>query len=84
MTAPTVDGTDAVGDDPAPDEGARSEEPVAPPPRFPWWPAPAAMALALVTRLPLLGYPKVLVFDEVYYAPDAVDTLQWAAEHGRA
>jgi len=84
VTAPTVDGTDAVGDDPVPDEGARSEEPVAPPPRFPWWPAPAAMALALVTRLPLLGYPKVLVFDEVYYAPDAVDTLQWAAEHGRA
>ena len=42
------------------------------------------MALALITRLPLLGYPKVLVFDEVYYATDAVDTLQWGAEHGRA
>lgn len=83
MTAPIVDGADAVGDDATTDEGGLPEEPLAPPPRFSW-PAPAAMALALVTRLPLLGYPKVLVFDEVYYATDAVDTLQWAAEHGRA
>lgn len=42
------------------------------------------MVIALATRLPGLGSPPFLVFDEVFYAPDALDTLQWGAERGRA
>lgn len=42
------------------------------------------MAVAAATRLPLLAHPPFMVFDEVFYAPDALDTLQWGAERGRA
>lgn len=49
-----------------------------------WWVAALVAVVTLATRLPLLGYPKVLVFDEIFYAPDALDLLQWGAERGRA
>jgi 4-amino-4-deoxy-L-arabinose transferase-like glycosyltransferase len=42
------------------------------------------MAIALVTRLPGLTSPGVLVFDEQYYAPGAAEMLQWGAVHGLA
>lgn len=35
---------------------------------------------ALLVRLPRLGRPRALVFDEVYYAADARDLLRWGAE----
>ncbi len=47
----------------------------------------ALWIVGLVTfavRLPYLARPPVYVFDEVYYAPDAADLLQWGAESGRA
>ncbi len=53
-------------------------------PALRWWPSLVPMAVALVTRLPRLGHPPFMVFDEVFYAPDALDTLQWGAERGRA
>jgi dolichyl-phosphate-mannose--protein O-mannosyl transferase len=37
-------------------------------------------ALVLVTRGPRLGRPASLVFDEVYYAPDAADLLRHGVE----
>lgn len=40
-------------------------------------------ALAVVTRLPDLGRPGVLVFDEAFYAPDAADLVRWGSEHGQ-
>ena len=44
----------------------------------------AAVGLgALLLRLPGLGQPRVFVFDELYYAPDAADLLRWGAEHGQ-
>lgn len=39
--------------------------------------------LAVLTRLPGLGRPAVLVFDETFYAPDAADLLRWGSEHGQ-
>lgn len=38
----------------------------------------------MVVRLPLLTRPANYVFDEVFYAADALDLLQWGAESGRA
>jgi len=47
--------------------------------------APAALvALVLVTRLPRLGRPRALVFDEVYYALDAADLLRYGVESSPA
>ena len=43
-----------------------------------------AMAVAVVTRIPGLGQPGVLVFDEQYYVPGAAEMLQWGAMHGLA
>ena len=48
------------------------------------WATPLAMAVAVVTRIPGLGQPGVLVFDEQYYAPGAAEMLQWGAVHGLA
>jgi dolichyl-phosphate-mannose--protein O-mannosyl transferase len=48
------------------------------------WAAPLVMTLAVVTRIPGLGQPGVLVFDEQYYAPGAAEMLQWGAVHGLA
>lgn len=39
--------------------------------------------LAVLSRLPALGRPGVLVFDEAFYAPDAADLLRWGSEHGQ-
>lgn len=39
--------------------------------------------LAVALRLPHLTRPRVLVFDEIFYAPDAADLLRWGSEHGR-
>lgn len=45
---------------------------------------PWAVALVnLVLRLPRLAKPSVLVFDEVFYVPDASDLLRWGIEQGR-
>ena len=38
---------------------------------------------AVVLRLPHLVRPRVLVFDEIFYAPDAADLLRWGSEHGQ-
>ncbi len=38
---------------------------------------------AFLLRLPALGRPATLVFDELFYAPDAADLLRWGAEHGQ-
>lgn len=38
---------------------------------------------ALLVRLPGLGRPRSLVFDELFYAPDAADLLRWGSEHGQ-
>ncbi len=47
--------------------------------------APAALVgLVLVTRLPRLGRPRALVFDEVYYALDAADLLRHGVESSPA
>lgn len=40
-------------------------------------------AVAVLLRLPALGRPDTLVFDEVFYAPDAADLLRWGTEHGQ-
>lgn len=48
------------------------------------WTPPTLAVLAVLLRLPGLGRPGVLVFDEVFYAPDAADLLRWGSEHGRA
>lgn len=40
-------------------------------------------AVAVLLRLPALGRPGTLVFDEIFYAPDAADLLRWGAEHGQ-
>lgn len=87
--APTVvapiAGSEAVGPEDAGSEAPRPEvASEATGSRGRPWPIVVAMLVALVTRLPLLGYPKTMVFDEVFYAPDALDTLQWGAEHGQA
>ena len=37
-------------------------------------------AIAFVTRLPGLGYPNTLVFDETYYAKDAYSLLRFGYE----
>lgn len=47
------------------------------------WAAPAAMLLALVTRLPGFTRPGFLVFDEQYYVSNAADLIQWGSVHGR-
>ena len=45
------------------------------------WAAPFGLvALVLATRLPRLDRPRVMVFDEVYYAPDAADLLRHGVE----
>lgn len=47
--------------------------------------APVALvALVLVTRLPRLGRPRAMVFDEVYYALDAADLLRHGVESSPA
>ena len=47
--------------------------------------APLALAgLVLVTRLPRLGRPRSMVFDEVYYALDAADLLRHGVESSPA
>jgi 4-amino-4-deoxy-L-arabinose transferase-like glycosyltransferase len=38
---------------------------------------------ALVLRLPALTRPRALVFDEVFYAPDAADLIRWGSERGK-
>jgi dolichyl-phosphate-mannose-protein mannosyltransferase len=40
--------------------------------------------LAFVARLPALGRPGHLVFDELFYAPDAASLLRWGQEQGPA
>ena len=47
------------------------------------WAAPLTMALALLTRLPGLSRPGVLVFDEQYWVTGAVDLIQWGSTHGQ-
>ncbi|MGH9188262.1 MAG: phospholipid carrier-dependent glycosyltransferase, partial [Acidimicrobiales bacterium] len=42
----------------------------------------ALVAATAATRLPNLGRPRVLVFDEVYYALDAADLLRRGVEQG--
>ncbi|MGH9188217.1 MAG: glycosyltransferase family 39 protein, partial [Acidimicrobiales bacterium] len=45
---------------------------------------PAALvAGCLAVRLPRLGTPRVMVFDEIYYALDATDLLRYGVEPGR-
>jgi dolichyl-phosphate-mannose--protein O-mannosyl transferase len=45
------------------------------------WAAPVGLVvLVLATRLPRLDRPRVMVFDEVYYAPDAADLLRHGVE----
>jgi len=39
-------------------------------------------AVTFVVRLPLLTRPRGYVFDEIFYASDAADLLQWGAETG--
>ena len=39
--------------------------------------------VAFGLRLPALGRPSVLVFDEIFYAPDAADLIRWGSEHGQ-
>jgi len=47
--------------------------------------APAALVgLVLLTRLPRLGRPRAMVFDEVYYALDAADLLRHGVESSPA
>ena len=47
--------------------------------------APAALVgLVRVTRLPRLGRPRAMVFDEVYYALDAADLLRHGVESSPA
>ncbi len=47
--------------------------------------APAGLVLlVLATRLPRLGRPRVMVFDEVYYALDAADLLRHGVESNPA
>ena len=41
------------------------------------------MVLALLTRLPGLSRPGVLVFDEQYWVTGAVDLIQWGSTHGQ-
>lgn len=40
--------------------------------------------VALATRLPRLGDPEVFVFDEVFYANDALDVAEYGVEQGAA
>ena len=47
----------------------------------PWW-SVATGVVAFVLRLVGLERPGVLVFDEIFYAPDAADLLRWGSEHG--
>ena len=45
------------------------------------WTGPLLLALlALILRLPGLGFPKALVFDETYYAKDALSLLNFGYE----
>ncbi|HVX18863.1 MAG TPA: phospholipid carrier-dependent glycosyltransferase [Acidimicrobiales bacterium] len=48
------------------------------------WAVWLAGLVTFAVRLPLLTRPRGYVFDEVFYAADAVDLLQWGAESGRA
>ena len=54
-----------------------------------WWRRPSLVVpwgVALVNlgvRLPRLSKPPVLVFDEVFYVPDASDLLRWGIEQGQ-
>jgi dolichyl-phosphate-mannose-protein mannosyltransferase len=49
------------------------------------WAAPVGLVvLVLATRLPRLGRPRSLVFDEVYYALDAADLLRHGVESNAA
>lgn len=53
--------------------------------RRPPWPAALGLtALVLATRLPNLDRPRVLVFDELYYALDAADLLRHGVERAAA
>lgn len=45
--------------------------------------AAAVGLLAVALRLPALGRPSALVFDELFYAPDAADLIRWGSEHGQ-
>ena len=48
------------------------------------WLVPAAVGVAnLAVRLPRLSKPGVLVFDEIFYAPDANDLLRFGIEQGQ-
>jgi predicted membrane-bound dolichyl-phosphate-mannose-protein mannosyltransferase len=38
---------------------------------------------AFLLRLPALGRPRSLVFDEAFYAPDAADLIRWGSERGK-
>lgn len=42
------------------------------------------VVVALVLRMPRLGFPAVPVYDEVFYVLDAIDLLRWGTESGLA
>lgn len=39
---------------------------------------------SVLLRLPYLGRPGALVYDELFYVPDAADLARWGTEHGTA
>ncbi len=47
------------------------------------WALPVVTAVALVTRLSDLTRLPVLVFDELYWVPNATDLIQWGSTHGQ-
>jgi len=70
------------------DDPSVPEPPTLPPragrrlPRRMWWIAAGAGVAALATRLPLLTHPRVLVFDEVFYATQGWEISRTGVEQG--
>ncbi|MCU1688905.1 MAG: putative protein O-mannosyl transferase, partial [Jatrophihabitantaceae bacterium] len=89
LDAPLPSDDLSADDQPPVDQAAAREIPAPLRPTLPgdrargWWMTLSIVAIAAVTRLWALGWPRGKIFDEAYYATEAQEVLRYGYEDNR-